>query len=249
MRIYATITKVDAEQRMVYGYASTEALDSQGEIVRRDAVEAALPDYMRYANIREMHQPSAVGIAKDAAVDAKGLYLAAKVVDEEAWRKVQAGVYKGFSIGGRVTRRDERDRKVITACEIGEISLVDRPANPETVFEMFKVELAAEPDRVSQAAVPDDGGETLQKIAAMSDHLAKLAAGIGGLQQRIEALERQPAPARAVLRAIGKAADHGLGESELDEATVLARLAKMPGEERAALLIKLAQLTPRRSLG
>src|SRR6476646_8200645 len=40
----------------------------------------------------------------------KGLYLAAKIVDDEAWEKVVQGVYKGFSIGGRVTARDPADR-------------------------------------------------------------------------------------------------------------------------------------------
>jgi len=252
MRLYATITKTDAEQRMVYGYASTEALDSQGEIVRREAVEAALPDYMRYANIREMHQPSAVGIAKDAAVDEKGLYLAAKVVDDEAWRKVQAGVYKGFSIGGRVTSRDERDRKVITGCQIGEISLVDRPANPDTVFDVFKAALEPElPPATAEDRRPGaaEEAEALGKIAVMSDRLGKLAEGIGDLQRRIETLERQPAPARAVLRAIGKAEDRDGAGRELDDAALLDRLAKLSGEDRAALLIKLAQMTPLRSLG
>jgi hypothetical protein len=33
MRFYWPIAKVDAEQRMVWGYASTEALDEQGEII------------------------------------------------------------------------------------------------------------------------------------------------------------------------------------------------------------------------
>ena len=54
--IYAPIAKVDREERMVYGYASTEAVDSQGEVVRKEALAAALPDYMRFANVREMHQ-------------------------------------------------------------------------------------------------------------------------------------------------------------------------------------------------
>src|SRR4029078_8470939 len=114
MRFYWPIAKVDAEQRMVWGYASTEALDEQGEIVKREALEAALGDYMRFANIREMHQPSAVGIATEAAVDDKGLYLGAKIVDGDAWQKVVEGVYKGFSIGGRVTARDGADRRLIT---------------------------------------------------------------------------------------------------------------------------------------
>jgi len=135
MKIFATITKVDEDKRMVYGYASTEALDSQGERVSKDAIESALPEYMRFANIREMHQPSAVGVAKDASVDDKGLYLSVKVVDESAWQKVKEGVYKGFSIGGRMV---EKVGDIITNLKLSEISLVDRPANPEAVFEMWK---------------------------------------------------------------------------------------------------------------
>ncbi len=139
MKIFVPIAKIDDEQRLVYGYATTEALDAQGEVVKRVAIEAALPAYMRYANIREMHQLSAVGVAEAADLDEKGLYLKAKVVDDEAWAKVKAGVYKGFSIGGRVTGRDADDRKLITGVELHEISLVDRPANPEAMIDAFKI--------------------------------------------------------------------------------------------------------------
>jgi HK97 family phage prohead protease len=138
MRFYWPIAKFDAERRMVWGYASTEAEDEQGETVRREALAAALEDYMRFANIREMHQPSAVGVAEEAAVDDKGLYLAARIVDSDAWEKVAAGVYKGFSIGGRVTARDPSDRNIITGLSLTEISVVDRPANPEAVFDCWK---------------------------------------------------------------------------------------------------------------
>ncbi|HEV2303334.1 MAG TPA: DUF6582 domain-containing protein [Stellaceae bacterium] len=138
MRFYAPIAKVDAEQRMVWGYASTEALDEQGEVVSRDALAAALDDYMKFANIREMHQMSAVGVAEAAALDDKGLYVAARVVDERAWEKIRGGVYKGFSIGGKVKARDPADRRVITELALSEISLVDRPANPEAVFDCWK---------------------------------------------------------------------------------------------------------------
>lgn len=78
MRLFAPIAKLDETQPLVFGYASTEMLDSQGEIVRKEAIEAALPDYMRFANIREMHQPSAVGVTREAELDDKGLHLAAK---------------------------------------------------------------------------------------------------------------------------------------------------------------------------
>src|SRR5437762_12175864 len=159
MRFYWPIAKVDGEQRMVWGYASTEAVDDQGETVTREALAAALDDYMRFANIREMHQPSAVGIATQAAVDDRGLYLGAKIVDAEAWRKVTEGVYKGFSIGGRVTARDPGDRKIITGLSLTEISVVDRPANPEAVFDCWKA--AANADDPPARASADGNGEDM----------------------------------------------------------------------------------------
>jgi HK97 family phage prohead protease len=140
MRFYAPIAKVDAAERMVWGYASTDAEDDQGEIITRDAMAAALADYLKFANIREMHQMSAVGVAEEASVDDKGLYVGARIVDPRAWDKVTSGVYKGFSVGGRVRSRDPADRNVITALTLTEISLVDRPANPEAVFDCWKVE-------------------------------------------------------------------------------------------------------------
>ena len=117
---------------MVYGYASTESLDSQNEIVKKSALQNALEDYMKYANIREMHQPSAVGKTKQANLDKKGLYIAVKVVDDKAWEKVKEGVYNGFSIGGRVLQQIDNE---ITDLKLSEISLVDRPANPDAVFD------------------------------------------------------------------------------------------------------------------
>jgi phage head maturation protease len=140
MRFYAPLAKVDAAQQMVWGYASTSAEDDQGETITRDALAAALADYMRFANIREMHQLSAVGVAEEAAVDDKGLYVGARIIDPRAWAKVAGGVYKGYSIGGRVTGRDPADRSVITGLKLTEISLVDRPANPEAVFDCWKAE-------------------------------------------------------------------------------------------------------------
>jgi len=167
MRFYWPIAKFDREQRMVWGYASTEAEDEQGEVIRRDALADALADYMRFANIREMHQPSAVGIAEEAAVDDRGLYLGARIVDGEAWDKVVAGVYKGFSIGGHVTARDPADRKVITGLALNEISFVDRPANPEAVFDCWKRGAAdmSRPVGRTKSAEPD--GEMAADCASL----------------------------------------------------------------------------------
>ena len=87
----------------------------------RSELAAALQDYMRFANIREMHQPSAVGVAKSVEMDDKGTFISAHVVDDNAWSKVKAGVYKGFSIGGKAI---EKVDNVINALRLTEISLV-----------------------------------------------------------------------------------------------------------------------------
>jgi HK97 family phage prohead protease len=182
MKIFVPIAKIDDEQRLVFGYATTEALDAHGEVVKREAIAAALPQYMRFGNIREMHQLSAVGVAKEAEFDAKGLYVKAKVVDDEAWAKVREGVYKGFSIGGRVTRRDAADRKLITGVELNEISLVDRPANPEAMIDAYKIW------GESAAKIGARNNQTdLERIQNVHDTAVELGASCPGAQDAADA--------------------------------------------------------------
>ena len=134
MRLYGNLTKIDSEQRIVAGYASTEAVDGAGEVVLKSAIKSALDDYLEYSNIREMHQLSAVGVAEEASIDDKGLYIAARITDDVAWGKIKSGTYKGFSIGGKTLARDPDNRKIITEVRLDEISLVDRPSHPEARF-------------------------------------------------------------------------------------------------------------------
>lgn len=148
-RIYVEFEKRDEEKRMVYGYASTEALDSQNEVVTKEAISGSLADYMKFGNVREMHQPSAVGKTLKTEMDDKGLWIGVKVVDDNAWKKVKEGVYNGFSIGGIATMKEDKgDYNVVTGLKLKEISLVDRPANQEAVFEMIKVDDVAEDPKV-----------------------------------------------------------------------------------------------------
>lgn len=250
MRLFAPIAKIDETQHLVFGYASTEMLDSQGEIVRKEAIEAALPDYMRFANIREMHQPSAVGVARAAELDDKGLHLAAKIVDDEAWQKIVEGVYKGFSIGGRVTARDPDAKHVITGVDLLEISLVDRPANPEAVIELFKRDddtppaqeihdLAVEIGATCDGARKHAHDDTLAKLAPLADRIELLA-------KRIDALEAQPLPPRAMAKAIAVSKEQdggGAGGETIDD--FVARLQSLPADRRALELTKLALRFPR----
>jgi hypothetical protein len=86
-----------------------------------------------------MHQLSAAGTALEAEVgDDNITRIVAHVVDPIAVSKVKAKVYRGFSIGGRVTQREAGSPKTITGLQLSEISLVDRPANPDAIFDCWK---------------------------------------------------------------------------------------------------------------
>jgi hypothetical protein len=142
MRLYGAIQKVeplDDGTVRVHGIATSEAVDDQGEVVQADAMREAIPEYMRFPALREMHQLSAAGTTLEAGVGDDGVTrIVAHVVDPVAVAKVRNQVYRGFSIGGRVTKRAAGDPKTITGLVLNEISLVDRPANPEAVFDCWK---------------------------------------------------------------------------------------------------------------
>src|ERR1700737_2030226 len=146
MRLYGEIEKVEPQDDgtvRVHGIATSETVDDQDEIVRADAIRAALPDYMRFPALREMHQLSAAGTTLEAEVGDDGMTrIVAHVVDPVAVAKVKNKVYRGFSIGGRVTQRDAANPKAITGLVRSEISLVDRPANPAAVFDCWKAAVA-----------------------------------------------------------------------------------------------------------
>lgn len=132
---FIPITKIDEDEHMVYGWASTPQLDSDGEVIAVEALEKALPKYLQFPTIREMHQPKAVGTTKNAEVSEKGLYIGAKIVAEDAWKLVKEGVYTAFSVGGNIV---EKVKNVIHDMELIEISLVDVPANKGAVIELWK---------------------------------------------------------------------------------------------------------------
>jgi hypothetical protein len=158
MRLYGAIQKVEPQDDgtvRVYGIATSEAVDNQGEIVWADAMRAAIPEYMRFPALREMHQLSAAGTTLEAEVGEDGTTrIVAHVVDPVAVAKVKNQVYRGFSIGGRVTRRDVGNPRNITGLVLNEISLVDRPANPEAVFDCWKAATVAEAS-LADSAVSD----------------------------------------------------------------------------------------------
>lgn len=146
VRLSLPFAKVDKERRIVSGFASLDNVDKQGDIVTADASMKAFSAFR--GNIREMHQPSAVGkmvnFKQDKYFDAttkkfyNGVFVSAYISKgaQDAWEKVLDGTYTGFSIGGRMNKWDDGyDEKsdstirIIKDYDLVELSLVDSPAN------------------------------------------------------------------------------------------------------------------------
>lgn len=159
-KLYAEIAKMEAQDDgtvKVWGYASSEAVDSDGEVIAAAAMKAAIPDYMKFGAVREMHGSNAAGTAIEINVEDDGrTFFGAHIVDPVAVAKVKTGVYKGFSIGGSVTARDELNKSQITGLKLTEISLVDRPANPDAVFTCFKADKPKAEEEADKDDKPSD---------------------------------------------------------------------------------------------
>jgi hypothetical protein len=146
VRLSMPLTKVDEGRRIVSGFASLDNLDKQDDIVTTEASMEAFAKFR--GNIREMHQPSAVGkmvsFKEEKYFDPeskkfyKGVFVSAYISKgaQDAWEKVLDGTYTGFSIGGRMNKWDDaydeksdKSIRVIKEYDLIELSLVDSPAN------------------------------------------------------------------------------------------------------------------------
>ena len=146
VRISMPFSKVDSEKRIVSGFATLDNLDKQNDIVTPEASKSAFSKFR--GNIREMHQPKAIGkmvsFTEDKYFDPEtkkfysGIYVSAYISKgaQDAWEKVLDGTYTGFSIGGKMNKWDDAyDEKmdstvrIIKDYDLTELSLVDSPAN------------------------------------------------------------------------------------------------------------------------
>ena len=146
VRFSMPIGKVDQERRIVSGFATLDNIDKQYDIV---TTEASLEAFKKFrGNLREMHQPSAVGKIVSFKEDRyfepqskkfySGVYVSAYVSKgaQDTWEKVLDGTLTGFSIGGNITKSDDtfdekldKSVRIIKEYELFELSLVDNPAN------------------------------------------------------------------------------------------------------------------------
>jgi hypothetical protein len=185
LNLFIPITKVDAQQRLVYGVATAEAEDRAGEICDYASTK---PLYEKWSqdmahssggksrgNLRAMH--GAVAAGKVTALNFndknKQIEICAKVVDDAEWNKVREGVYTGFSQGGTYMRRwTDADGRMRYTAAPSEISLVDYPCLPQARFEMVKTDGSRE----WRYFVKD--ANTLAQLAQILDEIEDLKAAL-----------------------------------------------------------------------
>lgn len=176
VRLMMPLSKVDKENRLVSGWASLDNADSQGDVVLKEANQRAFSRFR--GNIREMHQPIAVGRMVDFKEDSyfdqetqkfyNGIFVTVYVSKgaQDTWEKVLDGTLQGFSIGGAIIDAETQWVKdagkairFVKDYELVELSLVDSPANQ--LANVFSITKAADGSTMMKGMVADSHSENV----------------------------------------------------------------------------------------
>lgn len=148
---WAPITKAEEQDDgtfMVYGPAASSHLDRDRQRLNADWLDKAMPAWFADgANVREQHDAKravGVGVGLVKGDGDSGHMLASHIVDPVACLKVKHKVLKGYSVGiknpkVKLGKADAPGGEVVDG-DIVEVSIVDRPCNPTTLFELAKAD-------------------------------------------------------------------------------------------------------------
>ena len=189
--VYANIVKMDENADgtlTVYGKATDDTLDIDQQICDPIWLDKAMPEwFMTGGNIREQHSNIAAGVAEEYEKKSDGHYIQALVVDPISVKKVKTRVLKGFSIGiksPRVVKDNKAVNGRIIDGQIVEVSLVDRPANPNAKLVLAKsVESEESLVKVEELVETPD---TVKDIVPQSDQMNGEAKAIPSREEMVE---------------------------------------------------------------
>ncbi|MGW2692336.1 hypothetical protein ACWC3Y_10795 [Streptomyces sp. NPDC001296] len=195
---WAPITKAEEQDDgtyMVYGPAASSHLDRDNQRLNGDWLDQAMPAWFdQGANVREQHDAKravGVGVGLVKGDGDSGHMLASHIVDPVACLKVKHGVLKGYSVGIKNPRvklgKADAPGGEVVGGDIVEVSIVDRPCNPTTLFEIAKadtvdgtLEIVEAPQVVEKSDAEAFGlpGELYDRLATpVKEALARLADG------------------------------------------------------------------------
>lgn len=131
IKITGDITKVDADKRQAFGWASITEIDGspvvdlQNDVIKTDELERAAYEYVLSSRVggemhkREKNAPKQIGTLIESVVltpekiekmglpsnTPSGWWVGFKVHDDNVWKSVKKGQYSGFSIHGKGYRK------------------------------------------------------------------------------------------------------------------------------------------------
>jgi hypothetical protein len=157
VKLTMPISKIDAEKRIVSGFATLDNVDRQGDIVTAEASQKAFERFR--GNVRLMHQPIPAGKVVNFRTDKffdkasnkeySGVYVDTYISKgaQDVWEMVLDGTLTGFSIGGAIKdfekaydAQTDSTVRVVKDYDLVELSLVDSPANQ--LANIFSIEKA-----------------------------------------------------------------------------------------------------------
>jgi hypothetical protein len=135
-------------------------------------------------NLRAMHNPRvAAGIVTSLNFrdDERAIDAVAKVVDAEEVKKVRAGVYTGFSIGGSYARKWQDGDYMRYAARPSELSLADNPMIKSARFTLVKSDGSEEKKEFTQALEAGGLQKRLGDVGLMASRLYDLRCLLGNV--------------------------------------------------------------------
>ena len=193
--IYAPLTKIETTSdggREVSGFATLEKADKSGEIADYDSTLKAFQVWSdeiskasggkSLGNLREMHQPKAVGKVVDwfpsekvekaddgSDLTVKGIYVTVRVPPSQAdtIEKLDEGILTGYSIGGKYVKKwiDSTLGKMRYTPRLSELSLVDNANVPGTSYDLVKGDLIVMDEPLKKFTPPGSFEDIRNKIS------------------------------------------------------------------------------------
>lgn len=129
---------------VVWGPCTTDDVDSDRQVVDAEFASSGLSKWLATGgNIREMHQPKAIGLGIELQREGNQHWLRSRIVEPVAAKLAQEKVLRAYSVGIAnaqldYTKNPKARGGTIVGGEFVEVSLVDRPANASCKVDLVK---------------------------------------------------------------------------------------------------------------
>jgi len=170
------LTATDSDRRYFEGYLTVQIVDKQNEITIVDELMKVLPKWVaRGAPISDTHSNRIVGkginfqktMVTEEGVQYPAIFIQGEIykdyeLDDEVWKNIQTGKYKGLSFGGAtkservpITNEDGTTSYALKDLEHYEVAVCEDPAVPLAIITDF--------NPIAKSMVLKNGGKYIQK--------------------------------------------------------------------------------------